>query len=56
MEEMVEGTRVHTRRNGTFVAEVVVNRRVVWRRQGYRSQQEAQAEADRKWTDIKRNR
>lgn len=56
MDEMHEGVRVHTRRGGTFDAEVVIERQVVWQRRGYRSYTEAQAEADRELARIKERR
>lgn len=56
MDDMNEGVRVHTRPGGTFDAEVVVDRQVVWQRPGYRSQAEAQAEADRELARIKGRR
>lgn len=47
MDEMIEGTRLHPKRVGTHDAEVVMNREVVWRQNGFRSREEAQRAADR---------
>jgi len=36
MQDMVEGVRVHDRPNGTFDVEVILKKRVVWSRGGFR--------------------
>jgi dsRNA-specific ribonuclease len=53
MEEMMEGARIHIRRDGTFDAEVIMNREVVWRSAGYRTQNAAQQAASQQLGRLK---
>lgn len=56
MDEMIEGTRINFKRDGTFDAEVVMGRTVVWMQAGYRTREAAQDAATNKLRDLKRVR
>lgn len=53
MDEMVEGVRVLRRNDGTFDAEVVLNRLVVWNQLRFRSYADAKSAADRQLAELK---
>jgi hypothetical protein len=56
MDPMQEGVRIHPQRDGTFVAEVVMNYIPVWTQPNFRTYQTAKDEADRQLAHLKQRR
>jgi len=56
MNEMIEGTRINIKRDGSFEAQVVMNGEVVWSQPNFRNKPQAQEEANRQLARLKQQR
>lgn len=56
MQDIVEGIKIHDRPNGTFDVEVVLKKRVVWSRGGFRIREMADEAGKRELDRLKNNR
>ncbi|MDB5523997.1 MAG: hypothetical protein JWM58_1760 [Rhizobium sp.] len=56
MQDMVEGIRVHDHPDGTFDVEVVMKKRVVWSRGGFRVREMADDAGKREFDRLKQSK